>query len=150
MKKMSKILISGTIVLFFGACGGSSSGETGQVPADPMMQKDVVVIMYHYPKEICESDTMRSELEVNVPKAKNLLIRSESNDVTCASYGKREEETAAGGCVTKDMSLEDSQFADYDTSCVIGFDIDPGNGMQPSVVKKDIVMQAGFVLDSVE
>lgn len=157
MKKIITHLIVGTAVMFMTACGGGGSSDPVDT-TDPMTSKDAIAIIYHYPSEACTSDTLLNELELNLPEAENFLIRVESNDVTCATYGKTEAVSDTEGCMTFDMITEDPMFSEYDTSCVLGFDLIVGTTAQvskstadtTSTVQwtEDVVLATEFTLDA--
>lgn len=100
-------------------CGGGGSTSVPVDPVDPMTTRDGVFIMYHYPAEVCLSDLLLNELKITLPEATNWLLRVESNDVNCATYGK----TDGVDCATEDYVLTDPNAIQYDTSCVVGFDL---------------------------
>lgn len=146
-----KIILSAAtgIFLLVGCGGGSSSDAT--TPVDPMESKDAIAIIYHYPAEVCQSDILLSELQANVPEAENFLINVESNTVTCATYGKVDGVT----CETEDAALSDATFLQYDTSCVIGFDLNIAYAKSLKVSgdtqpqwSEDIALAVGFALDA--
>ena len=120
MKQIIAMILAGATALFIGACGGGGGSST---PIDDgMTSKDAVFIMYHYPSEVCESNILLNELQIALPEAYNWLVSSASNSITCATYGK----TDGVDCMTEDYALIDPTAIEYDTSCVIGFDIDTG------------------------
>ena len=150
-----KIILSAAtgIFLLVGCGGGSSSDAT--TPVDPMESKDAIAIIYHYPAEVCQSDILLNELQANVPEAENFLVRVESNDVTCATYNKVEGITDTEGCMTEDAALTDPTFLQYDTSCVIGFDINVPVAKVSKITEdtqsqwsEDIALAVGFALDA--
>ena len=97
--------------------------------------------------EVCEGDELRNQIIYSLPEARNLLIRSESNNVTCQTYGKDEEVYETGGCYTEDMADYDSSLLEYDTSCVIGLDLDASR--QTSTYDNKIDMQINIATDTI-
>ena len=149
MKQITTILLTGTAAIFLSACGGGgSSSGGGTPPVDPMTLRDGIMISYHYPAELCESDTLRNELELQVPEAYNWLIRVESNSVNCGTYGKTESVSETGGCMTIDIADYDPDALQYNTSCVVGFDLDTATAW--STAREDIALEMSFALDTVE
>ena len=154
MKQIITILLAGTAAMFMSACGGGSSSDP-TTPVDPMVLKDGIAIIYHYPAEVCQSDILLNELQATVPEAENFLVRVESNDVTCATYNKVEGITDTEGCMTEDAALTDPTFLQYDTSCVIGFDINIPVAKVSKITEdtqpqwsEDIALAVGFALDA--
>lgn len=140
MKKITTHLLAGTAVMFMTACGGGGSSDT----IDPMTLKDGVAIIYHYPAEVCTSDLLMDELQATIPEAENFLLRVESNDVTCATYGK----TDGVDCESEDAAiLIDPSFSEYDTSCVLGFDLVISTASSTQLME-DIALAAEFTLDA--
>ena len=113
-----------------------------------MTQRDAIIVFYHYPAEVCVSDDLRNELAVQVPEAYNWLIRVEDNSVNCGTYGKTEQVGDTEGCVMMDMADYDSDALQYDTSCVVGFDLD--TAAEWSTTRDDIALEMSFSLDSME
>ncbi len=150
MKQITTILLAGTAAMFMTACGGggSSGGGGTPPPADPMTLRDGIMIAYHYPAEVCESNTLRDELKLQIPEAYNWLIRVENNSVNCGTYGKDESISDTEGCMTIDMADYDSDALKYDTSCVVGFDFDTAT--EWSTTREDIALEMSFALDTVE
>lgn len=112
-------IVTASIIGLTGCGGGGSSTSVPVESVDPMTTKDLVAIIYHYPAEVCLSDTLLAELKAAIPEAINWLIRVESNNVNCATYGK----TDGVDCETDDLVLTDPTAIQYDTSCVMGFDL---------------------------
>ena len=148
---MYKKIILGAAVsvfLFVGCGGGSSSDST--TPVDAMASKDGVFIVYHYPAEVCKSDLLLNELQITLPEAYNWLLSVESNSVTCATYGK----TDGVDCETEDYILTDPTAGQYDTSCVVGFDIDTALLTKSAKVigdaqwSEDVALAAEFAMDA--
>jgi len=132
MRKITAIVLSGTAAFFLSACGGGSSDSTyipvAPVPVDPMTERDLITIFYHTPDGMCEDvefqDYVKEGLAAEGYVVDYYLFREETNDVNCATYDRTNEITETGGCVTTDLILQDPSFSAYDTSCVIGVDID--------------------------
>lgn len=150
-----KIILGAAVGVFLlVGCGGGSSSDSS-IPVDPMVLKDGIAIIYHYPAEVCQSDILLDELRANVDGAENFLIYVESNDVTCATYNKVEGITDTEGCMTEDAALTDPTFLQYDTSCVIGFDINIPVAKVSKITEdtqpqwsEDIALAVGFALDA--
>lgn len=145
-----KIILGAAVgVLLLVGCGGGGSSDS-TTPVDSMASKDAVMIIYHYPAEVCESDLLLNELQIALPEASNWLLSAESNSVTCATYGK----TDGVDCTTEDYSLTDPTAVQYDTSCVVGFDIDAALLTKSSKVigdahsSEDIALAAEFAMDA--
>lgn len=157
MKNITTILLAGTASVVMSACGGGGGGSSDPVapisPSDPvvvdtivvgeMNSKDGVAIAYHYPVEACKSDLLINELQTTVPNAENFLIQVASNDVTCATYDK----TEGVDCHAEDSALIDPSYAQYDTSCVIGFDLAVGTTSSIQIME-DTALAAEFTLDA--
>ena len=142
MQYLKTALMVGSVALFT-ACGGGGGSSDPVEQVDPMTLKDGVSIIYHYPAEVCTSTLLREELQPSVPSISDLLIRVESNDVICATYGK----TDGVNCQTQDMVLIDPNYEQYDTSCVIGFDL-VNYTPTSNQLMEDIGFAAEFTLDA--
>lgn len=142
MKQITSILLAGTSAMVMSACGGGGSSDPVDT-TDPMTLKDGIVIIYHYPEEVCTSDQLIDELQATIPEAENFLLRVESNDVTCATYGK----TDGVDCESEDAVLIDPSFLEYDTSCVLGFDLAVSTASSTQLME-DIALVAEFTMDA--
>jgi len=131
MKKLKALLAIIAMSLIVGCGGGSSSSDPVAPiePVDPMTERDLIVIFYHTPTGMCEDAEFQSLLKDSLASDGYVidyyLFREETNNVSCATYDRANEITETGGCVTTDLVLEDPSFSVYDTSCVIGVDLDP-------------------------
>ena len=127
MKKL-KALLTILAISFIVGCGGGGSSDSTTPTVDPMTERDLITIFYHTPEGMCEDSTfqqlLKDELALQGYVIDYYLFREESNNVSCATYDRANEITETGGCVTYDLALEDPSFAAYDTSCVIGVDLD--------------------------
>ncbi len=124
MKKLNALLpIIATS--FIVGCGGGSSNST----VDPMTERDLIGIFYHSPTGMCENVEFQNYLKDSIAAEGYVidyyLFREETNDVSCATYDRAEGITETGGCMTYDLVLDDPNFSVYNTSCVIGMDLDP-------------------------
>lgn len=128
MKKITTILLAGTTAMFMSACGGGGSSDPVET-VDPMTERDLIAIFYHTPEGMCEDAEFQSYLKDGLASEGYVvdyyLFREETNNVSCATYGRANAIIETGGCVTTDLVLEDPSFSVYDTSCVIGVDLDP-------------------------
>lgn len=143
---MKKLLLglSVLLMLFIIGCGGGSSSDDSTI-VDPMTERDLIVIVYHTPPGMCEDVDFQNYLKDGLVSEGYVvdyyLFREETNNVSCATYDRANEITETGGCVTTDLVLEDPSFSEYDTSCVIGVDLDPS--AQP------VVKNTGSILKTV-
>ena len=141
MKHITIILLAGTAAMFMSACGGGGGGDSS-------FSGEGVAIIYHYPAEICESDLLLDELEAAMPpEASNISTSVASNEVTCATYGK----TDGYDCGTEDMVLlaPGEGYEQYDTSCVISFDVNiAAKIIMDTQRSEDIALAAEFALDA--
>ncbi len=125
VKALLAIIAMGFIV----GCGGGGSSDSVVELVDPMTERDLIVIFYHSPTGMCEDPDFQQLLKDDLASQGYVidyyLFREETNNVSCATYGSANDITATGGCTTYDLVLDDPSFAIYDTSCVIGVDLDP-------------------------
>ncbi len=149
---MTKKIIFGAILasafMFVGCGGGSSSGSSTPAPApvDPMTERNMINIVLHYPADICSSNYLQQELERQ--GGTNFIYRVENNNVNCATYGKPDGATATGNCRVDDMTSVSSSYNQYDTSCVVGYDLPIAQAS--STIQEDIALEMSFALDAIE
>ena len=129
MKKLTALIAIIAMNFIVGCGGGGSSDPVVDPIVDPMTERDLIVIFYHTPTGMCEDPTFQQFLKDGLASQGYVinyyLFREETNNVSCATYGRANDITAAGGCTTYDLVLDDPSFSIYDTSCVIGVDLDP-------------------------
>jgi len=113
MKKTLKVGVIG-IFLFVGftACNDNDSNisnDEGQqeVVKNTISSRSYVFIFYNYPPSSCDADLY------TIKNNQDVITSVESNSVTCAMYGKRDD---GRECDTMTMSGNNST-----QSCVIGF-----------------------------
>jgi len=114
-KRFALNAMIGTLLLLTGCGGGGSSSS---ISDHEMASKDVVIIFYHYPEDVCLDNQLIELLKSEIPEATNIITRVEDNSVICRDYGKE----YGTDCMTKHMVLENSAFATIATSCVLGAD----------------------------
>ncbi len=130
LQNIGKLFGIGVIALVVAGCGGGGGGGSTPVepapppaPVDPMTEKDVVLIIYNYPEDVCLSSTLREKMENLSADSSNFLFYVENNNIGCGTYGKNPSITEKGGCMTEDAS-DSYPYTKYDTSCVVGYDTD--------------------------
>ena len=109
--------------------GGGGSSST---PVDPMTQKDAIVIAGELPSGMCGDSSFQSYIrsEMSAVGAYSFLFRTESNSVTCATYGKRDEVNDTGGCMVE-------YFSSGDETCVIGFNLNTSATQYTNTLNKE-------------
>jgi len=129
MKKFNALL---TIIAmgFIVGCGGGGTGTiTGSVVIDPMTERDLIEIFYHTPTGMCDDPDFQQYLKDELASQGFIidyyLFREETNNVDCATYDRTND--INDGCLIFDLVdlLQDPNYEQYDTSCVIGVDFDP-------------------------
>ena len=124
-------------IIGLSGCGGGGGGDT--------VTGSGLVIIYHYPADVCESPELLVYLEEFVPQAYNYDISVASNDVTCATYNK----TAGIDCDTYDFAEDpDNPYQnpyDINTSCVVGFDYTYST--KELSVNEDIALEASYAVE---
>ncbi len=123
---MQKYLISLVIALLTvysltscGSSGGSNSTLSNSTPSDPMLSKDIIVVLYHSPAEECINSSLIDTLKAEIPEGENFIARVATNNVSCSTYNH----INSIDCETNDLITEDPQFAQFKTSCVLGTDL---------------------------
>ncbi len=108
--------------LTFGCVAGNDSGDVvflkerpSYGSTDSMEDKNYIVILTHLVRGICEESSFRGNL-VNAGY-RGVLTREVSLGVTCAAYGKENDEYEC-----TELNIEDDEDIYGDKSCVIGFD----------------------------
>jgi len=148
MNNKLKVLVSVIAMSFvMVGCGssGSSSGSSTP-PVDPMSERQIISISLHYPAEVCEDAYVKSDFEAK--GYTNVMLRVENNSVTCATYNKVEGVTSTGSCKVQDMVIAiGSSYSQYDTSCVLGFDL--GTNTQVATTQEDMTLNMSSTLDAI-
>ncbi len=114
-----KLLVSSLAGLYLlaGCGGGSSSSSSAQQPSNPMASRDVVIIMHHYPEEICLDPAVQGKIENQTPGGTDFIYQIGDISTLCSDFGKINNGTE---CTVIDMAREDISFIDVHTSCIIG------------------------------
>lgn len=126
-------IVSASIIGLTG-CGGGGGGDT--------VSGSGLVIVYHYPADVCESPELIPYLEATVPQAYNFDPTVASNDVTCSTYNK----TEGVDCITDDYALVNPDYSAVNTSCVVGFDY--VYSTKELSVNEDIALEAGYAVEA--
>ncbi len=131
MKKLNALIAIITISFIVGCGGGGTDTVTASTVVDPMTERDLIEIFYHTPTGMCDDPDfqqyLKDELELQGFIIDYYLFREETNTVSCATYDRTNQITETGGCITFDLVelLQDPNYSQYDTSCVIGVDFAP-------------------------
>ena len=92
---ISNSIISMLFVVGLTACGGGSGNNSShQSKTEEISKREYVWITYHYPKDVCTSSILRGELQRI--GAKDIITSVVNGDVTCATYGKNNDNDECG------------------------------------------------------
>jgi hypothetical protein len=101
-----------------------------------MSQKQGVIIFYHYPEDICLSDTFYKEMQHN-DGFKNILVQIGTNTLRCSDYNK-----AHPNCVEVDAKKESNM------SCIVGFDKDTTTNLNNKLFENIPTNEMDMIVDS--
>jgi len=109
---MKKIIVNAiySMVISIGISACGSTSESGG-SSNGISDREHVAIIYHYPTKAC------TETYFQATGVSDIIVSIESNDVSCANYGKKDDGEA---CHTSDFLKEE-----YTHSCVAGFNGKP-------------------------
>ena len=107
---LKKMIILLSILELFTACGKTK--ETSPSPSEMMHSKQGIIIFYHYPRKICESDKFYKTMQNN-KGFKEVLVQLGNNSIRCADYNKDYP-----ACAEADAEQNSS------LSCIVGFNHD--------------------------
>ncbi|GIU01159.1 hypothetical protein TSL6_16650 [Sulfurovum sp. TSL6] len=146
MKKLNALLAIIAMSFMVGCGGGSGAGivSASGIAVDPMTERDLIEIFYHTPTGMCEDPDFQQYLKDELASQgffiDYYLFREETNTVDCTTYDRTND--INDGCLIFDLAilLDDPNYLNYDTSCVIGVDFDPN--AQP--VAKDTNIDASI------
>jgi len=99
--------------LMLTACGGGDADAP-----DTISEYDKVLVMYHYPEDVCLSDDLKTNMQ-NLDGVENVLLKVESNSVSCTTYGKTNDGLE---CLEEDLA-DTTGDSTISTSCVIGLNV---------------------------
>ena len=113
MNSKLKVLVSVMAISFVMVGCGSSGSDGASAPiVDPMTQQDKIFIAHNITADVCEDGALENMM-LNKGYV-NILIRTEDNSVSCATY-EREDDY---------FTCEEASYPETsNTACVIGFDI---------------------------
>jgi len=129
MKKLNALMAIITMSFIVGCGGGGTGTITASKVVDPITERDLIEIFYHTPTGMCEDPDFQQYLKDELASQGFVidyyLFREETNTVSCTTYDRTND--INDGCLIFDLAilLDDPNYLNYDTSCVIGVDFDP-------------------------
>ena len=127
MKKLGLATIALSALLLSG-CGGGGSKKSKSI-TEQISERDGVFVVHGANRAFCELMLAGMEKDPELKGTiKDTIIDTPANTVSCATYGKQEDETAQGGC--ENTTLADALdatdadditiFESDSTACVLG------------------------------
>ncbi len=110
LKNTIKLSFSLFTIIFFVACGDEgSSSSNDEATMNQIIQKQYVIINYHYPEDVCNSSDLKEILESY--GAEDIVTLSTTQSVTCETYGKSNDGIE---CLTEDFNYKG------EPTCIVG------------------------------
>ena len=112
--KVKNYLVSLLVVSILVGCGSGGGGSNSEPSTvENVSKRSFIFILHHFPKDSCTTTYLKNILVRN-NKAKDLIAQVTTNDVTCATYGKRD------GFLYDECLSSDSEY-EGEPTCVFGY-----------------------------
>ena len=95
-------------------CGGNGGGSDSEpATVENVSKRSFIFVFHHFPKDSCTTTYLKKILVRN-NRATDLIAQVTTNDVSCATYGKRE------GILYDECLSSDSEY-EGEPACVFGY-----------------------------
>jgi hypothetical protein len=135
MTKLYQFVGSVALMATLSSCGNYSGDFFGAF--GDMEDSDEIAIIYNYPSSTCSSQSLLDSYKYDYPNS-NIRISTESNSVTCASYGKSND---GYECSVYDAGYNSS------SSCVIGIEYSSYRGLSDDNNTMVQVVEKALIFD---